>query len=69
MSTVTVSPRFQIVIPKEIREQAGITPGQKLEVFRIDDIIEPVPVKDVKAMRGSLPGLDTEVERSEHDRV
>jgi AbrB family looped-hinge helix DNA binding protein len=69
MNTVTVSPKFQVVIPKAIRQEAGIRPGQKLEVFRVDDIIEFVPVKDIKSMRGSLPGLSTEVDRSEHDRV
>ena len=69
MSTVTVSPKFQVVIPKEIRQKAGLRPGQKLEVFRVDDIIELAPVKDMKSMRGSLPGLNTEVDRSERDRV
>jgi len=69
MSRVTVSPKFQIVIPKQVRQSAGIRPGQKLEVFRIGDIIELTPVKDVKTMRGSLPGLSTEVDRSESDRV
>ena len=69
MKTVTVSAKFQIVIPKSIRQPAGIRPGQKLEVFRIGDIIELVPSKDVKSMRGSLPGLNTEVERDADDRV
>lgn len=69
MNTVTVSPKFQVVIPKSIRERAGIRPGQKLEVFRVGDIIEMVPVKDVKTMRGSLPELNTDVERDEHDRT
>jgi AbrB family looped-hinge helix DNA binding protein len=69
MNTVTVSPKFQIVIPKHIRQLAGIQPGQKLEVFRIGDMIELVPVRDVRSMRGTLPGLDTDVERTEHDRV
>ena len=69
MNTVTVSPKFQVVIPKDIRQLAGIRPGQKLEVFRVGGIIEMVPVKDVKTMRGSLPGLRTEVEREADDRV
>jgi len=69
MNTVTVSPKFQVVIPKNIRETAGIRPGQKLEVFRVGGIIEMVPVKDVRSMRGSLPGLNTEVDRTEDDRV
>ena len=69
MNTVIVSPKFQVVIPKDIRQRAGIQPGQKLEVFRIGDVIEFAPVKDLKSMRGSLPGLNTEVERTEHDRT
>ncbi|HPO15629.1 MAG TPA: AbrB/MazE/SpoVT family DNA-binding domain-containing protein [Candidatus Hydrogenedentes bacterium] len=69
MNTVTVSPKFQVVIPKHIRQLAGIRPGQKLAVFRIGDSIEMTPVKDVKTMRGSLPKLNTEVDRSEQDRV
>lgn len=69
MKTVTVSPKFQIVIPKEIRQQAGIRPGQKIEVFQIGGVIELAPVKDIRSMRGSLPGLDTHVDRDEGDRV
>ena len=69
MNTVTVSPKFQVVIPKEIRQLAGIQPGQKLEVFQAGDIIELVPVKELKTMRGSLPGLNTEVKRADKDRV
>lgn len=65
MNTVTVSEKFQIVIPKDIRQHAGIQPGQKLEVFRIGEVIELAPVKSLKAMRGSLPGLETEVDRDE----
>ncbi|HOH29683.1 MAG TPA: AbrB/MazE/SpoVT family DNA-binding domain-containing protein [Candidatus Hydrogenedentes bacterium] len=65
MKNVTVSPKFQIVIPKEVRQQAGIRPGQKMTVFQIGDIIELAPVKDVKTLRGSLAGLRTEVDRTE----
>jgi len=61
MNTVTVSSKFQITIPKKIRQRAGFQPGQKLEVFRIGDVIELVPVKPLPSMRGSLPGLETEV--------
>lgn len=68
MNTVTVSSKFQVVIPKEIRQRAGLQPGQKLEVFRIGDVIELAPVKPLPTMRGSLPGLDTDVGRDE-DRI
>jgi len=69
MNTVTVSPKFQVVIPKDIRQRAGIRPGQKLEVFRVGEVIELAPVKDIRTMRGSMPGLNTDVERTERDRV
>jgi AbrB family looped-hinge helix DNA binding protein len=68
MNTVMVSPEFQVVIPKDIRQLAGIRPGQKLEVFRVGGIIEMVPVDDIRSTRGSLPGLNTDVEREEDDR-
>ena len=69
MNLVTVSPKFQVVIPKNIRQSAGIMAGQKLEVFRVGSTIELVPVKEMKVMRGSLPGLNTDVARDEGDRL
>jgi len=69
MSTVTLSSKYEIVIPENIREEAGIRPGQKFEVFRVGVVIEVVPVEDIRDARGSLPGLNTEVERNEDDRV
>ena len=58
MKTVTVSPKYQVVIPREIREAAGIRPGQKLQFFYMDGHIKLVPEVDVKSLRGSLQGLD-----------
>ena len=69
MATVTVSSRYQITIPREIRESLGIRPGQKLEVFRDNEIIVVVPVRDIREMRGILKGIDTTVERDREDRV
>ena len=69
MNTVTVFSKYQVVIPKQIRISAGIRPGPKLEVFRIGDTIEMVPVKDIRSMRGSLPGLRPTVDREEEERV
>ena len=68
MTTVTVSPKYQIVIPKEIRERLKITPGQKLQLFQIGEFIEIVPLMDIKEARGFLKGMDTTFER-EPDRV
>ena len=68
MVTVTVSPEFQVVIPKEVREKLGIQPGHKLQVVQFPDRIEFVPLQDIKSMRGYLKGMSTDVTR-EKDRV
>jgi AbrB family looped-hinge helix DNA binding protein len=68
METVTVSPKFQVVIPREVRESLGIRPGQKVQVIRYEDRIELIPVRPVRETRGFLAGIDTEVER-EPDRL
>jgi AbrB family looped-hinge helix DNA binding protein len=68
MSTVTISPKYQVVIPKEIREQLELRPGQKVQAIVYDRRIELVPVRPISEMRGFLPGLDSEVPR-EGDRV
>ena len=63
MGTVKVSPKFQIVIPREIRESLGIRPGRKLQVLQYEDRIEYIPVKKPGKMRGFLAGIDTEIDR------
>jgi len=68
MLTVTVSPKFQIIIPKLIRQKLDIQPGQKLQIVSFDGRIEYVPVKNVRDMRGFLKGINTSVER-DRDRV
>ncbi len=68
MATVTLSPKFQVVIPKDVRERMKLRPGQKIAVFEFDNRIEFVPVRSMRAMRGFLAGVDTNVERDE-DRV
>lgn len=68
MDTVTVSPKYQVVIPREVRESLGIKSGQKVQVIRYEDRIELIPVKPAREMRGFLKGIDTAVER-ESDRT
>ena len=68
METVTVSPKFQVVIPKELRESLKLTPGQKIQMLLYEDRIELIPVRPIKKMRGFLKGMDTTVPR-ETDRV
>ena len=65
MTTVTVSPKFQVVLPKEIREQLGIQVGQKVRALVVDGRIELVPLKPMSTHRGSLRGIDTDVPRDE----
>ena len=68
MDTVTVSTKYQVVIPREIRASLGIKPGTKFQVLRYDNRIELIPVKPMREMRGFLRGMDTAIER-EKDRV
>ncbi len=63
MKSVTVSPKFQVVIPKEVRESMGIYVGQKVRVLTFQNRIELIPIKPMKHMRGILKGLDTSVKR------
>ena len=68
MSTVTVSPKFQVVIPKEIRKSMGIFAGQKIQVLTYKNHIELIPLKSMKEMRGFLKGINTDVHRDD-DRL
>ena len=68
METVTVSPKYQVVIPARVRRALGIRPGQKVQVIPYNGRIELIPLGSVKRTRGFLKGIDTTVER-EPDRV
>ncbi|MBK7356668.1 AbrB/MazE/SpoVT family DNA-binding domain-containing protein [Propionivibrio sp.] len=68
MPTVTLSPKFQVVIPLQIREALGLKPGQKVEAMQYLDRVEFIPVRSAREMRGFLKGIDTTVPR-EKDRV
>lgn len=68
MTAVTVSPKFQVVIPKDIRESMGIFSGQKVQVLTYQNRIELIPLKSMKEMRGFLKGINTDVQRDD-DRV
>ncbi|MFW2439754.1 MAG: AbrB/MazE/SpoVT family DNA-binding domain-containing protein [Arenicellales bacterium] len=68
MTSVTVSPKYQVVIPKEIRESMGIISGQKIEILTYQNRIELIPIQPMKKMRGFLKGIDTSVKRDK-DRV
>ena len=68
METVKISPKFQVVIPKQIRHSLGLEPGQKVQALVYDNRIELIPVRPLKKMRGFLAGIDTSVPRDK-DRV
>jgi len=68
MTTVTVSPKYQIVIPKDIRESMGIVSGQKVQMMSYQGRIEMIPLKPMQEMKGFLKGIDTTVVREE-DRI
>jgi AbrB family looped-hinge helix DNA binding protein len=68
MAAVTISPKYQVVIPKRIREDLDLRPGQLVEVIQYDNRVEFVPVRPAKELRGFLRGIDTDVP-SDDDRL
>lgn len=68
METVTISPKFQVVIPRAIREELKLKPGQRVTAIRIGDRIELVPWRPMRTMRGFARGISTDVPRDD-DRI
>ncbi|KQC06876.1 MAG: AbrB family transcriptional regulator [Smithella sp. SDB] len=68
MQSVTVSPKYQVVIPKNVRESLNLKPGQKMQVVEYAGRIELIPERDIKELRGFLKGINTEFKREE-DRL
>lgn len=65
MKAVTVSSKFQVVIPREVREAMGIQPGARVQVLQYENRIELIPVREPKSLRGFLKGIETDVPRDE----
>ena len=65
MKQVTVSSKFQVVIPREVRESMDIQPGTRVQVLQYENRIELIPLRDPKSMRGFIKGIDTEVDRQD----
>ena len=63
MQTVTVSPKFQVVIPLAVRERLKLVPGVKMQVVQFDNRVEFIPVQPASTLRGSLRGIDTSITR------
>jgi AbrB family looped-hinge helix DNA binding protein len=68
MKAVTVSSKFQVVIPRELRESMGIRPGARFQVLQYENRLELIPIKEPQDLRGFIKGIDTAVNREE-DRV
>lgn len=68
MEAVKISPKFQVVIPREVREKLRLVAGQRMQVIAYGNRIELIPEREISEMRGFLQGIDTVVER-EPDRV
>jgi AbrB family looped-hinge helix DNA binding protein len=68
MLSVTVSPKYQVVIPKAVREALNVRPGQKMQVVEYAGRIELIPERNIKELRGFIKGINTEFTREE-DRV
>ncbi|MCK6529541.1 AbrB/MazE/SpoVT family DNA-binding domain-containing protein [Myxococcota bacterium] len=68
METVTISPKYQVVIPRSVREQMRLRPGQQVQVIPYGDRIELIPVRPAREMRGALRGMSTDLVR-EADRL
>ena len=68
MQSVTLSPKFQVVIPRPVRDRLRLVPGQKLQVLEYEERIELIPERDISELRGFVRGIDTRFER-EGDRI
>ena len=68
MQTVTLSPKYQVVIPRPVRESLHLQPGQKLQVLEYKDRVELIPKRKISELRGFVRGINTSFAREE-DRV
>lgn len=69
MESVTVSTKFQVVIPQKVRQMLHIKSGQKMQVIAYNNRVVMIPVRPIQEARGSLKGMDTTIDRDEDDRV
>jgi AbrB family looped-hinge helix DNA binding protein len=65
MAMVTLSSKYQVVIPKDIREQAGLKPGARFDIMALGKTIRMVPIVPIESLRGTAKGIDTAIQRDE----
>lgn len=68
MNTVTVSSKYQVVIPQKVRQALRIKPGQKMQMIEYGQQIIMIPVRPIQEARGLLRGIDTDPQREKVDR-
>ena len=68
MNTVKVSSKYQVVIPKEIRDDIGLEVGTQLEIITYGNRIELVPIVPMKKLKGAFKGINTDIQRDD-DRL
>lgn len=68
MNVVTVSTKYQVVIPQKVRQSLSIQPGQKVQMLEYGNNIVMIPIRPIEETRGSLKGIDTDPQREKEDR-
>ncbi|MDP2279011.1 MAG: AbrB/MazE/SpoVT family DNA-binding domain-containing protein [Nitrospirota bacterium] len=68
MATTTISPKYQVVIPKDVREKLHLKSGQKMTVVTKGGVVYLIPEKPVESFRGFLKGMDTRNIREDKHR-
>ena len=69
MDQVTVSPKYQVVIPQSIRQMLGVKPGQKMRVNAYDNKVIFITVRPIQEARGTLNGINTDIEREDEEQI
>ena len=69
MDVVTLSSKFQVVIPQDVRKKLDLKPGQKIVVVEKNGVVHLIPQRAIKQMRGFVKGLDTQNLRDEEDQI